>query len=503
LQNTSDFDSQRDPEDWERGGASIEFVPRSTVLTSSGILRALARRKVLAASVLLSVLILAAAYILTIPKKYEAELRLFVTRSRVDAPVSASGGAVGSVASDLSDAEVNSELELLKTPQLIDRAALEAGLFEDDATFNPVKHATALKKILADFQADVLKKTNIIVVQYAGSDPGKSQKFVNMAAELFLEKHAELHRNGETSDFFRQKSSEYKSELARAQIDLANFERTTGVAAMDTQRESATHRRDELQTQLNDAASQLHEAEDRARVLASQLAGLPASIDSENRIARNETLVEHLKTLLLELNRKRSELLTKYDPRYRLVQEVDQEIQETKAALDRELAPGVVDRVSTPNPLRQTVQGELLQNETLVAGLKAKQQNILANLSTQMGTQRDLAQATPLYEDLKRKAKIAEENYLLYRGKEENARIGEQMDQQRILNVSVMEPAKVPALPMDRHRSFIALLALLTGLVLAVFSAVGIDLFDQPIETPRQAAATAGVPVLARLGRGA
>jgi uncharacterized protein involved in exopolysaccharide biosynthesis len=149
------------------------------------------------------------------------------------------------------------------------------------------------------------------------------------------------------------------------------------------------------------------------------------------------------------------------------------------------------------------VEAALLQNETLIAGLKAKRENMAVNLSTQIGTERDLAQSTPLYEDLKRKAKIAEDNYLLYRGKEENARIGEQMDQQRILNVSVMEAAKVPALPLDRHRFFIALLALLTGLLLAVLCAVGIDLWDQPMETPKQAAAAAGLPVLARLVKGA
>lgn len=504
MRHTRGFDSQRDSEErMMPEDLPIEFVPKGNTLTSMGILRAVERRKVLAFSILLAVLAGAAAYILTLPKKYEAELRLFVTRSRVDAPVTAGGGAVGQTQADLTDADVNSELELLKTPQLIERAAQEAGLLPSDASADPVKRATISKKILAAFDADVLRKTNIIVVKYAGTDPVRSQKFVNTLAELFLEKHAALHRNGETSEFFAAKTTEYKSELERAQSELAEFERNKGVAIMDTQRESALRHRDELQTSLNVVTSELHEAEDRTRVLRAQLQSLPTTIDSQDRIGRNETLLEHLKTLLLELDRKRSELLTKYDPRYRLVQEVDQEIRDTKAALDRELSPGVVDRVSTPNPLRQTVEAALLQNETLIAGLKAKRENMAVNLSTQIGTERDLAQSTPLYEDLKRKAKIAEDNYLLYRGKEENARIGEQMDQQRILNVSVMEAAKVPALPLDRHRFFIALLALLTGLLLAVLCAVGIDLWDQPMETPKQAAAAAGLPVLARLVKGA
>lgn len=502
MRHTSGYDNPREAEE-RILDAPIEFVPKREPLSSAAILKAIERRKWLALAVLLAVLAPAAAYIASLPKKYEAELRLYVTRARVDAPVSAGGAAVSSVPSDLSDAEINSELELLRTPQLVERAAADAGLFPPEAARDAVKHATVLKKILADLQADVLKKTDIIVVKYAARDPHQAQKFVNTVGELYLEKHAALHRNGETSEFFAAQTDQYKKQLEEAQDALADFERTKGVAAMDTQREETLRRRDELQASLNDVTSQLHESEDRARVLTAQLATLPATIDSQNRIARNEALIQNLKTLLLELDRKRSELLTKYDPRYRLVQEVDQEIKDTRAALDRELAPAVVDRVSTPNPLRQSVETALLQNETQIAGLRAKRENISQNLAQQIGAERDLAQSTPLYDDLKRKAKIAEDNYLLYRGKEESARIAEQMDQRRILNVSVMEPAKIPALPADRHRSFIALVALIAAMLLAALAALAADLLDQPLATPKEAAAAAGVPVLARLVRGA
>ncbi|MGD1095174.1 MAG: hypothetical protein ABSB35_24680, partial [Bryobacteraceae bacterium] len=78
MRYASDYNSRRDAgERMIPGNSPVEFVPKSTTLTPLGIWCAVRRGKVLAASVLLTVLLLAAFYIWTLPKQYEAELRLF------------------------------------------------------------------------------------------------------------------------------------------------------------------------------------------------------------------------------------------------------------------------------------------------------------------------------------------------------------------------------------------------------------------------------------------
>jgi len=44
-----------------------------------------------------------------------------------------------------------------------------------------------------------------------------------------------------------------------------------------------------------------------------------------------------------------------------------------------------------------------------------------------------------------------------------------------------MQAASVPVLPVDRHRSFIALLALLAGALLSTATALAMDSMDQPV----------------------
>lgn len=484
--------------------APFERAVLSRPDTAGRLLEAIRRRKTLAAAVFLAVAALAGVYVMLMPKEFSAEMRLFMTRSRVDAPVTAGDrGAAAAAPGELSEAEINSELELLKSNDLLETAARASGVLpaQGKGSGSAVATALALKNIQKNLEVGIVKKTNIIAVKYVARNPVQAQQFVNTIGDLYLEKHSTIHRNRESSAFFAEKTREYKAQMEQTQREVASFEQSHGVALLDAQREQNLRRRAELQTGLNEAFSDLRQAEDRANILRAQLKSLPETVNSQNRSARNEALIERLKVMQVELEHKRTELLTKFDPGYRLVQEVEQQLRDTKAALDREISPGVVDTVSALNPVRQSVEGELLKTETLIAGLRAKHTAFAADLQRQMDAEAGLARSTPQYEDLKRKAKIAEENYLLYRRKQEDSQIAEEMDQQRILNVSVLQSATVPVLPLERHRSFLLLMALLAGTLLAVVVALIADQMDEPLETPMQAAAAAGVPVLADFSR--
>ena len=57
---------------------------------------------------------------------------------------------------------------------------------------------------------------------------------------------------------------------------------------------------------------------------------MPSRLTTQVRTADNPQLMEQLKSTLLNLQLKRTELLQKFDPSYRLVQEVDTEIKQTQ-----------------------------------------------------------------------------------------------------------------------------------------------------------------------------
>src|SRR6266404_9226010 len=78
------------------------------------------------------------------------------------------------------------------------------------------------------------------------------------------------------------------------------------------------------------------------------------------RNADNPQLLEKMKSKLLELELKRTELLTKYEPTYRLVQEVDQQIAEAKASIAAEEQAPLRDQTTEPGPNHGWAKAELM-----------------------------------------------------------------------------------------------------------------------------------------------
>ena len=96
--------------------------------------------------------------------------------------------------------------------------------------------------------------------------------------------------------------------------------------------------------------------------------------------------------------------------------------------------------------------------------------------------------------------KTAEETYLLYAKKSEQARIGDALDERSILNVTVVESPQVPALPKYSTLTYV-----IVGLFAATITSTGLtfaaDHLDPAFRTPEEVEATLNLPVLASLPR--
>jgi capsular polysaccharide biosynthesis protein len=93
----------------------------------------------------------------------------------------------------------------------------------------------------------------------------------------------------------------------------------------------------------------------------------------------------------------------------------------------------------------------------------------------------------------------AEESYQLYNKKQEEARIADELDQNKITNVSIAEAPVQPQLPSKPNRPVNLLLGLALGLLLAAGSVVTVELLRETVNTPRELESLFGSPVLAAL----
>jgi uncharacterized protein involved in exopolysaccharide biosynthesis len=289
--------------------------------------------------------------------------------------------------------------------------------------------------------------------------------------------------------------------LSQAQRKLEEFAVRRNAHLLPAEKQANLTRITELDRALEENQAQIRESEQRIQLLRKQENALPETISTQSRMARNEPLMDKLKSLLMELQHKRTELLTKYDPRYRLVVEIDKQIRDTSAAIEREQKATVVERTEGLNTIRQSVEGDLLRTEALIAGARARQNGIAKALAQSEARQNELSQITAEHDDLQRQVKLAEDNYLLYTKKQEESRIADAMDRQRILNVSILEKAVPPALPMDSHLPFLFVM----GLVVAAFAGGGAvfaaDYVDRRVRNEGDLAAATNLPLLASVSK--
>lgn len=449
-----------------------------------------------------------------LPRQYQAQMKILVRHERAESVVSPERVAPVQVQTGVSEEELQSETELLKSRDLLTKVVIACDLdkLERDSFVsrmwskitgsgkeNVQDNARIAEAVLAlekDLQIEPVKLTNLISVTYTAKDPQLTVRVLNSLASLYFEKHLAMRRAPGEFDFFHQQAEEYRKALGSAETQLANFGREEGVVSPALQKEITVRKLAEFEAAAKETQASMIETRQRIRTLETQLETLPPRMTTQVRTADNPQLMERLKSTLLDLELKRTDLLTKYEPTYRPVQEVDQQIAQTRAAIDAAEKAPLRDQVDDRDPTYEALRSELAKANTELAALQARGK---ADASLARGYRKETQQLDGQevrQQDMLRTAKADEENYLLYLRKEEEARISDALDRQRISNVVVAEAATVPFKPQGRRLWFVFLGGLLACLVsmLAGFAA---DYWNPSFRTPEEVQSFLGSPVLA------
>jgi uncharacterized protein involved in exopolysaccharide biosynthesis len=437
--------------------------------------------------------------------KYEAHMKILVRRQRTDAIVSTYSTEPNQFSDQVSEEDLNTEVELLNSEDLLREVVVKTGLAgNSSATSDPTgnkKIARAIFKLSKGLTISPVRRSNVISVNYVTTDPHKAVEVLNALAAAYLEKHMEAHRSSGESDFFDQQAKQYKDGMNAAQEKLVDFTNGTGVVSAELQRDAALRQASDFDATAHQAHAAVIETEERIRALQGQLKTMAPRITTVVRTSDNAQLLEHLKSTLLALQLKRTELLTKYEPTYRLVQEVDQEIADTNNAINAEQAKPLRDETTDEDPNYLSVKTELTKAQADLDGLKARATAAASIAEQYRKSAQTLDQDGLVQQDLMRTAKTQAENYLLYAHKREEARISDALDRRRILNVAIAEQPIAPAFPNRSRVNFALLVLLLTG-TFSLTTAFVVDFLDPSFRTPDELAFYLGTPVLASLPKG-
>jgi uncharacterized protein involved in exopolysaccharide biosynthesis len=182
------------------------------------------------------------------------------------------------------------------------------------------------------------------------------------------------------------------------------------------------------------------------------------------------------------------------------VQEVDQQIAQAEATIATENALPLRDETTDKNVHYEWAKSELQRSQVQLRALQARE----AATSVQEDAYRQMAmklgEDAVTQDDLVSSEKAAQETYLLYVRKQEEARMDDALDQRGIVNVAIAERPVAPALPMWSAWTVFVIGVAAAGAA-GTTAAFAADYFDPAFRTPEDVRVFLNAPVLASLPR--
>lgn len=538
--------------------SSSNSGPGTESLALRDVLAIVSRHRMLISLSFLSVLTGAILVAVLQPNLYDSAMKILVKRDRINTVVTSEAtAAIPQVAPEVTEEELNSEVTLLKSRDLLEQIVLACGLqnrkhrtlfglsaampprsgeprshhedsiridFQDNyrvgesarpesvrpsvtlasAEVNAPRRshdenvaiAEAVRALDKDLKVDVVKRTDLIEATYESPDPQLAALVLSTLANLYIEKHVAVHRLRGALEFFQRETEKYRQELEDAQKRLIVFDQNAAVVAAPLEKDLTLQKLAEFQVSLSQTNAAIAETQKRIGVLEGQMQSLPTRMVTQMRDADDGILTSQLKANLLSLEQKRIELLQKFEPSYRPVQEVDAEIAQARAAL-AEKTP-LHEQTTDRDPTYEWARSELEKAKADLASLQARAEVTAGAIKSYQGAARSLDSKEIAQADILRTIKSAEENYLLSQRKEEEARISDELDRGRILNVAIAEPPSVPSLPSN-HRFRIGIFGLIFAMLVSAGLTFAAERTNSTFRTPGEVGSILNIPVLAAI----
>src|ERR1039458_6616932 len=196
---------------------AIERYQRPSVPTPRDVLAVVFRQKWTMLITFAVILITVAVSGLWIPN-YEAQMKILVRRQRSDAIVTSSVNAPSQLFNDqVSEEDLNSEVELLNSEDLLRKVVIATGLSGTVGAASDrnseIRIAKAVRNLSKSLKIDAVRKTNVISVRYQAADPEMAAKVLTTLASAYKEKHLEVHRSSGEFKFFDQQMGQYQQGL--------------------------------------------------------------------------------------------------------------------------------------------------------------------------------------------------------------------------------------------------------------------------------------------------
>jgi len=417
----------------------------------------------------------------------------------------------------LNEAAVNSEVHIIRSRELLERVAQRVAsgggngarngrgangkaAASNDELAGDEKLGLQAMKLAENLMVTPIKNSNVIQIDYRSSDPKRAAFTVNRVLEEYLAVHAEIHGNRQLTRFYEDQRTSLNENLRRAEQELREFSLREGIVDPKSEIENSVRFVAETEGGLRTLAADISGAEEKIRSIQRQVAEQPPVIKRFQYVEVNP-VITLLTQQLVERQIDRVALAQKYTEKDRHLRDNAEEIARLESQLDEEqrTRPTVAGRqIVRANPVREARLQDLLKLESNLSEYRARRAALEEQLNAATRHLVRLRAKSLEYDRLLYEVNSWRDTQELYRRREEEARVSEAMDKERMVNVEVVQKPGL-TLPRAETQQRSLLLALLSGLIVSLGGAFGVEYFNRSVRSERDVERQLGLPMLAAI----
>jgi uncharacterized protein involved in exopolysaccharide biosynthesis/Mrp family chromosome partitioning ATPase len=507
-------------------------------VTPRDVVRILFRHKRKIALVSAGTLALTLLAIIVWPRSYASEARLFIRIGRESValdPTATTGQTI--MLQKTQEDEVNSALEIISSSEVLDQVVAKVGadriLGEAPQSGLAAEAKTqarggagslvdrcrswvggwltalrlsepgtdedlAVRQLKDKMDVWAPKQSTVIGVRYLAETPELARDIVAATTDAFLQTHLRLNHTSGSLAFFSEQADLLHRELNAAETELRDRKNEYKLASSDSKRQMLEGQISNVELELLKTERARRFSEAKIADLTHEIAGLEPQVVT-NRVAgfANEAK-DNMREKLYELELQESQLRSRYTDQHPLLVQIEEQ---------RTLAEDILkslpdDRTQTTeslNPNQRALELELMREKASADALRARHDSATAQREQLYQQLKDLNDQELELAQLERKVQLLDGKYRTHVDKLEQARVNDALEEERISNVNVVQPATLVLKPAEPKKRLILAL----GLLVATCGGLGVvflaEALDQTLRTTEQTEAQLGLPVLLTL----
>jgi len=364
---------------------------------------------------------------------------------------------------------------------------------------DPAALPQAALRFEKDLTAGSIAQSNVIELGFRSYNPDVAADVLRALINGYLERRIAVFARP-TSSTVQADQDNFQERLRSAEDALAKFSVEHGIGNFDQQLTllltmQATNRstRDEVAQSIGEVTAKL-----------AAIQKLSPKIPETIQLFADTDRSQHLQLLTAELAQlqiKRQEMATRYQPGASVFQEMDRNIASIQSQLGQggSRDTGVIH--AGRNPVAQDLQTQQLALQGQLAGLKARQVELDASAASIADRLKEFNLSAQEYHDLVRDRDVLDQTYRSLVRSNEDAQIADAAERGRAANIRVVQPPERP--PVGRNlASVLAIAGVAVGIVAAIAALAVSNALRQVFVSVRDVAVTLELPVLVGIPRG-